>query len=360
MRSIRCAVFFWIGLSIAQEGAIAQEKVRPAKKRTAADSAILERCLALTRTCQLEDGAIVQVAHGGGPDAPALVVPYFAQHVALAWVASSHHLKNKRDLQAAGRWLRWCASHQEPQGYWNHWDGTRRRYAKTAECDAWDSSASMYLVALESYERAGGAVSPEMIGAASKSLGCLESLMQSNGLTIAKPEYPVMYLMDNVESYAGAAAGSRLFNRLKRGPEQERAAAVALKVKRALPSFWKEEEKLFAWARHPGGAVDVGFSKVYPDGLAQLFGIAFVQSSGDLLKKTSGRFQPEPSAAAAAGSERWLMAAARVDADLASEWKAVALKDAEGFTPQVYSYRPALIVLAVLEGADWMPSLIAE
>jgi len=347
-------------ITVACPAAEAQESQLRAGGFKADEAKVIKHCLALTHACQLDDGAIVQVGHGGAAAAPALVVPYFAHHVALAWLVAYERSKNIDELRAAERWLQWCAAHQTAEGYWNHWDGVRRDYKELNVCDAWDSSASLYLCVLEKFQRAGGEPSDAMIKAASRALRCLEKLLSPDGLTFAKPTYRVMYLMDNVETIFGARSAERFFAHLKREDEQRRSAALAATVSAAIPSFWMPKNQIFAWARHPNGKFDSGLKTIYPDGLAQLFGVAFVRPSTKTFAATSHAFSPETHASAAAGAERWLMAAARVGGPIESDWRRKIIADGREIGPDVYSYRPALVILALLEGADWAPSVAKE
>lgn len=354
MRHKQIALVIVALFSLGIATAVAEEKFI---KLNRAEIATIERCLQLTSACQLNDGAIVQVAHGGKADAPALCVPYFAQHVALAWAVDFERTKNPRQLDSVGLWLEWCVTHQEAGGYWNHWDGTRRHYANTGLCDAWDSSCAMYLLVLERYQRVGGTPSTGMIEAAKTSLGCLEDLVDPSGLTIAKPDWPVMYLMDNVEAFGGAIAAGKLFDRLRRKDDKNRSVVLAKGLEKAIPQFWIESDRRFAWAKHPSGHVDVALKKLYPDGLAQLFGVAAIHPSEGTFLHMTKSFNPEMTSGASSGSERWLMAASQLGGKTHSTWRARVVADAKNFSADIYSHRSAIVILG-LEDPGWLPSLL--
>ncbi|MFO0905515.1 MAG: hypothetical protein U0939_21070 [Pirellulales bacterium] len=321
----------------------AARPLTPEARRAAA------RCLKLTLACQLNDGAIVQVAHAG-PQAPVLIVPYFGHYVALAWLAHHQHTQDVGSLAAAEKWLRWCASHQEQDGYWNHWEGTRSQYKSLKDCDAWDSSAALYLLVLDRFTAAGGKASPDMLTAAQKSLACLERLVDESGLTIAKPDSPVLFLMDNVESAAGARGATELFARLDRLEEKQRAEKLHARLARALPSYWDPDQSVYAWARHPSGKADVRLTKAYPDALAQLFAVAHLSPNADLFDMLAARFEPDAGPMAAVGVERWAMAASELGGDRADAWRGKLIHEINQFGPDVYSYRPAVALLALLDG----------
>ena len=96
---------------------------------------------------------------------------------------------------------------------------------------------------------------------------------------------------------------------------------------------------------------------MYPHGLAQLFGVAFVDAKPAPFVETCNKFPPEATRGGV-GAERFLMAASRLGGAGLAKWRAEVVKDANEFTPDsVYIFRPGLVILALLEGADWMPHL---
>jgi len=314
------------------------------------------KCLSGVLQNQLPDGGVIQVAHQGLPGNPALIVPYFGHHVALAWIIGYEHTGDIRYFAAAQKWLAWCVAHQESAGHWNHWDGTRAKYRNINICDARDSSCAMYLVVFERYQRAGGKLTAGMIQAGSKALTCLESLVEPCGLTIAKPSYPVMYLMDNIETIAGGYAGAALFARLQRPAESARAVAIQKKADAGILTLFNRKARLYSWASHRNGTIESGLKDLYPHGLAQLFGCALVSADASIFKRTAAAFKPETNSAASAGSERWLMAALRFDKTTAATWRKRTIQDASTFNSNTYCCRPAVTSMTLLVGSSWMPN----
>jgi hypothetical protein len=166
-----------------------------------------------------------------------------------------------------------------------------------------------------------------------------------------------MYLMDNVEAFGGAIAAGKLFDRLRQEDEKNRSVVLAKGLKKAIPQFWIESEGRFAWAKHPSGHVDIALKKLYPDGLAQLFGVAAIHPSEETFLRITKSFSPEMTTSASSGSERWLMAASRLGGKSNSTWRARVVADANNFSAGVYSYRPAIVILG-LEDPGWLPSLL--
>ena len=332
---------------------------RPGAIRTARQAA--DACLKHIRNCQLPDGAFVQVNHGAAPGAPVWIAPYFANHAALALVAAAEQKSTDRrtrkdDLIRVSRWLEWSASHQESNGYWFDWEGTRANFRSNGKVDAWDSSAAMFLLVAGRFQEAGGRVSPAVLQAAQRSLKCIEHVTAADGLTWAKPSYKVKYLMDNIEVYGGLRAGATLFSNSGLQNEAKRAAAQADRIGQLLPSYWQPAAGQYAYALHENGVFEAGLEKRYPHGLAQLFGIAFVEPHSAAWTGV-GKFTPDNGPLAAMGPERWLIAASRMGPAQKKTWQSKLVGEVRSFDPQsIYIFRPAVCVLALLEGAYWMPA----
>ena len=312
-------------------------------------------CLVQIRACQLPDGAFAQVPPGGRPDAPVWIAPYFAHFAALALLAAHERGPNPGDLRRAERWLAWCAKHQAPDGYWTDFEGTAAAYRDTGKVDAWDSSAALFLRVAEGARRAGGTVTPDTLAAAQRALACLEKVTDADGLTWAKPDYRMKYLMDNVEVVAGLQAAAALFAAAGRAGQARQAADQAGQAARRLPEFWQAEEGSFAFARRADGSWVVGPDKPYPRRLAQLYGLAFVEARADAWASVAKAFEPAAEPDAACGAAWWLAAASRQNARDLPVWRARAIAEAAAFSPQrTYLNRYALSALALLEGADWL------
>ena len=309
-----------------------------------AEGQAVTTCLSIIRGCQLPDGAFAQVSPGNKPNAPVWIAPYFANYAALALLTSHEHTKNSDDLGRVGRWLAWCAKHQTADGYWNDFEGTAAAYSDNGKVDAWDSSAALFLLVAGRYHRAGGQTTEEVAAATQRALACIEKVTDADGLTWATPTHRVKYLMDNVEVCAGLRATAT-----------QTSAARAARIAKKLFDFWQPADNRFAYAQHANGSLEGGLSKPYPHGLAQLFGIAFVDAKATAWSSVTQAFSPEDGPAASTGTEWWLIAASRLRGDAAKEWRARMVKDVTSFGPQnVYIHRPALAALGLLDGADWM------
>lgn len=344
---------------VATPGTRAVEDPSPKQaKRDAAEEKAIERCCELIRGCQLADGAFSMVA-AGKPGADVWIAPYFAHHAALALLAAHDAKKSPQDVARVGRWLAWCADRQEPGGYWCDHTGTAANYQSNGKTDAHDSSAALHLLVVERYQRAGGKMTDKLDGSVKAAEKCLAGLTDKDGLTWAKTDYRVKYLMDNVEVYAGLRAAERFWKGRGDAERSTAAGKAAAALGKGLGAFWEAKENgRFAWALHPNGAYDGGFDKLYPHGLAQLFGVAFVRAEPDVFRQVAKTFEPHTTPEGI-GAERYLIAAARVGDKEAATWRAKTVKASERFTPgAAYVHRPALVVLGLLEGAGWMPGIV--
>lgn len=319
---------------------------------TKEEAKAVNHCLAIIRNCQLPSGAIVQVRHGSEPSSPVWIAPYFSHFAAMALIASFETSQKKSDLLAVGKWLEWCAANQTPQGYWNDFEGTFSRYQSNGKVDAWDSSAALFLTVVGRFYQTGGKVSPAVLKATRKALACLESVKSDDGLTWAKPDYRVKYLMDNIEVHQGLTGVVKLLKANRLETEANKANQFADTIQGQLGGYWLDSEKQFAYVLFENGIREGGLAKTYPHGLAQLFGIASVKADRDLFEKLTVTFKPETEPFAAFGSERWAIAAEKFGGELEKEWRARVVQESLQFDPKlVYVYRPSLVVLSLLRKA---------
>lgn len=309
--------------------------------------------LQVLRGCCLADGAITMTSSKHDSSAPVWIAPYFGDHVALALLAANDSKKNAGDVALVGKWIEWRVARQERDGFWFDQTGTVSSYRSNGKVDAHDCSAAMFLLVLERFQRSGGNISISMRASAKACLQCIQEVSDGDGLTWAKPTHKVKYLMDCIEVHAGLRAGEAFFRRTK-DEEAEACKVQADKIRTLLPKYFGAKEPgLFAWALHPSGIYEGGFEKLYPHGLAQLFGVSFVTQDASVFTRVEANFQPE-TGPAATGAERFLIAASRLGGNTEMKWRTSVLRDKSLLQRETYSYRPALAVLALCEGTAWM------
>jgi hypothetical protein len=368
----------------------AQDAGAPAVSR---DHQAIENCLQLIRNCQRPDGAFDMrlerepsavedrqqaIADGENPATVPVntvrVVPYFANQSALALLSGHAHIaKNIEDVKRAARWLAFYAREQDPTtGYITDYKGSRSQgtFFSTGQMDSVDAYASTFLQLAESYWRETTVLPPTaqqrlaalvpaaaLVRAATLSLRAIESVADHDGLTWARPDYRVKFLLDSVEVYGGLRAGESLFASVGARSEAARAQQMAQKLGQALDRFWQRERQRFAWAITADGAQQDGFTQSYPHALANLGGLAWISGdSGALWRALQNRFAPDIDAPV----ERWLMAAIGVGDAEAGAWRQRTVDEAARCTARTNGQRTALLVLVLCEGRSWMRSVAEE
>ena len=295
-----------------------------------------------------------------GAGDPVWGVPYFGNLAAMALLAANEARPNPPDVRRAERWLSWYAKNQEADGAIFDREGTVAAYKSNGRRDATDSYAATFLLAVWRFRQATGtAPQPAITEAARKSLAAIEAVVQPDGLTIAKPDYPMKYLMDNIEVHGGLREAALFFHSAGLEIEAGKADRLAARLAGSLPGFWSEKDQCFAVALDGKGVFTSGLRKSYPDGLAQLFALAHVPPVRPALwRKMRQSFKPGDEGVPV---ERWLMAATRcagpkeIDALRQATRKAML----EFTVNAVYVERPALAILALLDGKARLPDVRA-
>ena len=140
------------------------------------------------------------------------VVPYYSNLGVLGLLLAP--VKSK--LEVAERWINWYLRHLNANGtmydYWYLQDGTRETTCRYNDSE--DSYAATFLgVAWTYYEEGGSATFLNAPGNKEKFetiAGVILSLQDKDGLTWAKEDYRVKYLMDNSEVYWGLLSMAKL------------------------------------------------------------------------------------------------------------------------------------------------------
>lgn len=219
---------------------------------------------------QLSSGAVI-TCYPGRPR----IVPYFA-HLALYGVVEAGGYKER-----VGAYLDWYMAHLEkPDRYGLY--GTVYDYTVADDgteipeqsYDSSDSYGATFLTLLWRYFRATG--EPDWLLTHKEDLEMVARAVlatrQDDGLTLARPDWPVKYLMDNCEVYEGLLNYAALLETV--WGEEAKASfyrQAALKIKEALQrKMWTGEGYCpavyrWGWRRRPH------WKKWYPDVLAQFF-----------------------------------------------------------------------------------------
>lgn len=103
----------------------------------------------------------------------------------------------------------------------------------------------------------------------------------ADGMTWATPTYPIKYLMDNVEVWAGVDAAAALFAMLGDAGRSTQASAWAGQLKaRIVADLWDAGSGLWAVDKDGAGQVQrANLDNAYPDSLAQVWPAIFGMDS---------------------------------------------------------------------------------
>ena len=237
---------------------------------------------------QVENGALLMTR---GPNGSFSMNPYFADFAALALLgAGESYYENVR------RYMDWHFAHlNTAQTDYNGVDGTIYDYTITLSngevvseqitinaegkksYDSTDSYAATFLcVVAKYYEKTGDL---DYLQANSQDLQRLLNPIRqtmNKGLTFAKPDYRIKYLMDNCEVYEGLVAAEKVYAAL--GLTELCAEATDLKnqIYDAIEKYmWVEEEGYYevALGVNNDSAYAFTWTNFYPCATAQLFPI---------------------------------------------------------------------------------------
>ncbi|MBO5935362.1 MAG: hypothetical protein J6Q94_07710 [Clostridia bacterium] len=254
---------------------------------------IFESETAYLASLQLENGAIPMTRSENGELS---MNPYFADFAALALLDDADEYADE-----VKKYTDWHFDHLNTKEIdCNGIDGTIYDYIITVAdgkvtgetvketdgkktYDSTDSYAATFLMVLEKYyEKTNDA---DYILSHCKDIERIVNAMLSTlhkGLTFAKPDYEVKYLMDNSEVYEGAIAAFALFRDVicpsdsSYDKTAEKCEKTAEKIVAAIEKYlWNASENHYESAifRDRKAAYEFSWDEYYPDATAQLFPI---------------------------------------------------------------------------------------
>jgi len=237
---------------------------------------------------QVDNGALLMTR---GPNGNFTMNPYFADFAALALLgAGESYYENVR------RYMDWHFAHlNTAETDYNGMDGTIYDYTITLSngevvseeisinadgkksYDSTDSYAATFLcVVAKYYEKTGDLA---YLQANSQDLQRLLNPIRQTmhqGLTFAKPDYRIKYLMDNCEVYEGLVAAEKLYTALGLTAFCDEAADLKKQIYDAIEEhMWMEEEGYYevALGVNNDSAYAFTWTNFYPCATAQLFPI---------------------------------------------------------------------------------------
>ncbi|MBR3768126.1 MAG: hypothetical protein IKL10_07810 [Clostridia bacterium] len=298
-----------------------QQMVNNNVKATDADvelfRTVFERETEWLASLQLENGAIPMT---GAKNGEVSVNPYFSDFAALALLDDTEKYADN-----VKKYMDWHFGHlNTSETDYNGIDGTIYDYKITLSdgkiieekisekdgrksYDSTDSYAATFLMVINKYYNTTG--DNEYIISRSREIERITKAMLSTlhkGLTFAKPDYEVKYLMDNSEVYEGMISAVSLFKNVISDTayngilkECEKAAAKLLKA--FEKDLWNSHEKYYESGIFRDGKAISEFSwdTYYPCATAQLFPVihgvisAETQRANDLYDKFCETFNWE-------------------------------------------------------------------
>ena len=213
----------------------------------------------------LPDGAILFT--------PDNINPYFSNLAAIGLT------KNKSYYPQVKAWMQWYIRHLNQSDKWGLqctiYDYSVSGTIETSltDADSTDSYAATFLSLAWAFWQTEDDDARAYIKTVSHQLSCIGSVLietqQSNGLTWAKPDYQIQFLMDNTEVYKGLRDAAQLFDALRNPVARDKYEAHAAKVSEGIrDNLWDAASGDYLTYV---GAPTTDWTKWYPDSTAQLF-----------------------------------------------------------------------------------------
>lgn len=231
------------------------------------------------RLAGLQTPAGALLMPGAGPERTCN--PYFANWGVYGALLGAPPRSRTQAADLAKRWIRWYAGHLNKDGTIDDYKGPADALKATGKYDSSDAYAATFLAVCYAYhEQTGDApLLFEHWDQVRQVAAAVLLTQQKSGLTHARPDYPVAYLMDNVEVWYGLNAFTRLCRNMRKKQEQKTYAEEVERVFNAIEQwFWSPTEGHYSWALHPNGKRESGLDKWYPHQMANLLTIALLPS----------------------------------------------------------------------------------
>jgi hypothetical protein len=204
--------------------------------------------------------------------------PYFAN------IAATGMVKDPKRYVQVQQWMQWYVNHLNWPDQWGLY-GTTYDYnivngqeVSEGDADSTDSYAATFLTLAWNYYRTGDPAAQEYVRSLSYQLdsigGVILATTQSDGLTWAKPNYEMKYLMDNCEVFRGLDDLAQLYGAMGDTARQQKYAAAAAANKQGLLGMWMNGK----WAVYKdwyGNNIGPNMATWYPDASAQVFPVLY-------------------------------------------------------------------------------------
>ncbi|PYI57488.1 discoidin domain-containing protein [Paenibacillus flagellatus] len=272
-----------LGCPVAASAAVDYSRIIENEAAYIAGLAQPSGAIVSSRTAKVKMTVAGGVCTTGSGDDYYKIEPYQAN---LAVLGMLEH-PSAANLQTAKDWIGWYVGHANAPDY-NGLDGTVYvHYAKVSDgtevhCgkyDSTDSYSATFMSVLKKYAEAGGDTA--YLNANRSAIETIADVMidnqQSDGLTWAKPDYRIKYLMDNAEVYDGFGSIAWLETNVfgdaaKAADYAARQASVQTGIETLLwqPTFGKYKHYYYT-----SPSVSTNWTTFYADATSQLWPMMF-------------------------------------------------------------------------------------
>jgi len=204
--------------------------------------------------------------------------PYFAN------IAATGMVKDPKRYVQVQQWMQWYVGHLNWPDQWGLY-GTVYDYnivngqeVSAGDADSTDSYSATFVSLAYAYWQTGDPAAQSYLRSIAYQLDIIGGVMiqtqQSDGLTWAKPNYQMKYLMDNCEVYRGLADLSALFAAMGDSQKAQYYASAAANNKTGILSMWMNGK----WAIYKdwyGNNIGPNMATWYPDASSQVFPVLY-------------------------------------------------------------------------------------
>lgn len=267
----------------------------------------LEKEAEFILNCQLEDGAY---AYNLPPltNYSVWICPYFGGMAAIALCRMYELTGKSKYVESVKKWLYWYVEHMydttpvtdwhgtgvnisNPEGLIDDYKGPESEYENYPVLpDSTDAYPAIYLWAMAEYYRVTGDIATLKDlyfekEAVRKAIHAMElTLDLADGLTWARPDYPVKYFLDNAEVVRGCKAAAFIAEAVGDDANAAFYSSAASFISSAIVSnFWDASRGYFGWAKDSAGTVyfSLNMFRPYPDLDVQMFYYYHVSETND-------------------------------------------------------------------------------
>jgi len=206
------------------------------------------------------------------------VDPYLASFGIGGLAAAARATGDPRYGEAAWRAVEWYAANMDSRGFVTDYRITPAGLVSTGDADSTDAYSGMFLLSVEAAQIGApngarlAALAPRIRGA----VDAIRSTQRADGLTGAKPDWMVAYLMNEGEAYAGLLAGARVASAVGDRATAHYATTSATLITRAVERLWNPKTRSYDWAVHPDGVRQpTNWAQLYPDAISQVWAVRY-------------------------------------------------------------------------------------